>query len=264
MAPAGHPQRIRDGSSPATVMTLAVCALALPSAVLAYSGRLEGALPNPGANQGMGAFTSGLVDPHLARALATRPAGEGPLFRFTPAGLYTRPDHSVTVAVRVDEQTAKAIIVRGPANRGVPYVNPGAQTLHIASSAYSLGIAHGYQGFTPSPSNFTLPRETKIGDPVDLSNSYAPPTLDNSAAATVSRLAPRVQLEDKERAGRSPRTLESQGEQSVDVGGSYRVSRNFNVMAGVRYSQDRDRLKSMSPDGKSDSQAVYVGTQFHF
>lgn len=263
MAPAGHPKRIRDGSSPATVMTLAVCALALPSAVLAYSNRLEGALPNSGANQGMGAFAPGHVDPHLARALATRPTGEGPMFRFTPAGLSTRPDRSVTVAVRVDEQTAKAIIVRGPANRGVPYVNPGAQTLHIASSAYSLGIAHGYQGFTPAPTNFTLPHDPRHGDIPDLS-TYAASTQDNSAAATVSRLAPHVQLDDKERAGRSPRTLEAQGEQSVDVGGSYRVTRNFNVMAGVRYSQDRDRLKSTSPDGKSDSQAVYVGTQFHF
>jgi hypothetical protein len=262
MAPAGHPKRIKDGSSPATVMTLAVCALALPSAVLAYSGRLEGALPSPGANQGMGAFAAGHVDPHLARALATRPVGEGPMFRFTPAGLSSRPDRSVTIAVRVDEQTAKAIVVRGSLNHILPYVNPGPQTLHIASSAYSLGIAHGYQGFTPSPTNFTLPRENRHGDMPDLS-AYASTTTDNSAAATVSRLAPHVQLEEKDRAGRSP-ALEAQGEQSVDVGGSYRVSRNFDVTAGVRYSQDRDRLKSMSPDGKSDSQAVYVGTQFRF
>lgn len=263
MAPAGQSTHIKDGSSPATVMTLAVCALALPSAVLAYSTRLEGALPSPGANQGMGAFAPGHVDPHLVRALATRPTGPGTLFLFTPAGLQTRPDRSVTVAVRVDEKTAKAIVVRGSLNRVLPYVNPGPQTLHIASSAYSLGIAHGYQGFTPGPSNFSLPRETRSGDMPDLS-TYASPTTDNSAAATVSRLAPHVQLEEKDRAGRSPRTLEAQGEQSVDVSGSYRVSRNFNVMAGVRYSQDRDRLKSMSPDGKSDSQAVYVGTQFHF
>jgi hypothetical protein len=263
MAPAGHATRIKDGSSPATVMALAVCALALPSAVLAYSTKLESALPSPGANQGMGAFAPGHVDPHLARALATRPAGQGAIFRFTPAGLSTRPDRSVTVAVRVDEQTAKAIVVRGSLNRALPYVNPGQQTLHIASSAYSLGIAHGYQGFTPTASNFTLPREARNSDMPDLS-TYSSPKVDNSAAATVSRLAPRVQLEEKDRAGRSPRTLEAQGEQSVDVGGSYRVSRNFNVMAGVRYSQDRDRSKSLSPDGKSDSQAVYVGTQFHF
>jgi opacity protein-like surface antigen len=55
----------------------------------------------------------------------------------------------------------------------------------------------------------------------------------------------------------------SNGEQTVDVGGSYRVTRNFDVTAGVRYSQDRDRLKPTS-DAKSDSQAVFVGTQFRF
>jgi hypothetical protein len=263
MAPAGHNRRKAEGSSPAAVMGLAVCVLALPSAVLAYSGRLESTLPSAGANQGMGAFAPGHVDPHLARALAAVPVGEGPMFRFTPAGLSTRPDRSVTVAVRVDEKTAQAIVVRGPSIRGPAFAVPGPQVLHIASTAYNLGIAHGYQGFTPSPTNFTLPRDPKHGEMPDLS-AMASPSVDNSAAGTVSRLAPRVQLDDKERAGRSPRTLETLGEQSLDVGGSYRVSRNFDVTAGVRYSQDRDRLKSMSPDGKSDSQAVYVGTQFHF
>jgi hypothetical protein len=264
MAPTGQNTLASEGASPALVMTLAVCVLALPSAVLAYSGRLEGALPNPGANQGLGAFTPGRVDPHLARALAARPGGSGPMFRFTPAGLSTRPDRSVTVAVRVDEQTAHSIVVRGPANRGLPFVAPGAQTLHIASTAYSLGLAHGYQGFTPAPTNFTLPRDSHRTDMPDLSAYGAASNQDNSAAATVSRLAPRVQLEEKDRTGRAPRTLETLGEQSLDVGGSYRVSRNFDVTAGVRYSQDRDRLKSVSPDGKSDSQAVYVGTQFRF
>lgn len=261
MAPTGQNERVAEGSSPALVMGLAVCVLALPSAVLAYSGRLENALSGPGAGQGMGAFAPGHVDPHLARALSARPGGNL-LFRFTPAGLSARLDRSVTVAVRVDEQTAQAIVVRGPALRGQALVVPGPQVLHVASTAYNLGLAHGYQGFTAAPTNFALPRDTKHDIP-DLS-AYATPTADTSAAATVSRLAPRVQLEDRERAGRAPRTLEALGEQSLDVGGSYRVSRNFDVTAGVRYSQDRDRLKALSPDGKSDSQAVYVGTQFRF
>ena len=49
----------------------------------------------------------------------------------------------------------------------------------------------------------------------------------------------------------------------TDVGGAYRVTRNLDVTAGVRYSQDRERLKPLT-DGKQDSQAVYVGTQFRF
>lgn len=260
MAQAGQITLRDEGTSPALVMMLTVCVLALPSAILAYSGRLEGAaLPGIGTRENLGALSGNGVDPHLTRALAVRPESIGPLFRFTPAGLSNRPDRSVTVAVRVDEQTAHSIVVRGLANRPLPYATPGPQTLHIASTAYSLGLAHGYQGFTNTPSTFTLPRDSKHTDMPDIS-AYGAASTDTSAAGTVSRLAPRLQLEDKERAGRAPRTLETLGEQSLDVGGSYRVSRNFDVTAGVRYSQDRDRLKNVAPD----SQAVYVGTQFRF
>jgi len=78
-----------------------------------------------------------------------------------------------------------------------------------------------------------------------------------------SRFAARIALEEEQTAGRSPRTAESISDQSVDVGGSYRVTRNLDVTAGVRYSQDRDRLAPIT-NGKQDSQAVYVGTQFRF
>ena len=70
-------------------------------------------------------------------------------------------------------------------------------------------------------------------------------------------------LGEHERPGRAPRTLESVGEQSVDLGGSYRLTRNIDVTAGVRYSQDRDRIVPPA-EAKADNQAVYVGTQFRF
>ncbi|MFC3213373.1 hypothetical protein [Novosphingobium panipatense] len=41
------------------------------------------------------------------------------------------------------------------------------------------------------------------------------------------------------------------------------MTENLDVTAGVRYSQDRERLVPLT-DGKQDSQAVYVGTQFKF
>jgi hypothetical protein len=52
-------------------------------------------------------------------------------------------------------------------------------------------------------------------------------------------------------------------EDTVDVGGSLRVSRNLDVTAGVRYSQELERLRPIT-DGKQDNQAVYVGTQYRF
>jgi hypothetical protein len=64
-------------------------------------------------------------------------------------------------------------------------------------------------------------------------------------------------------AGRAPRTFAGDGNDQVDLGGSYRVTRNLDVTAGVRYSQERERLIPPA-DGKQDNQAVYVGTQFRF
>ena len=50
--------------------------------------------------------------------------------------------------------------------------------------------------------------------------------------------------------------------QEVELGGSYRVSKNLDVTAGVRYSSD-DRLGPLTNEQR-DNQAVYVGTQFRF
>ena len=74
---------------------------------------------------------------------------------------------------------------------------------------------------------------------------------------------PRIEFTDREIAGRSPNTLDSTAAQTVGVGGSFRLSPNLNVTAGVRYQSERDRLVPLT-DGSQDSQAVYVGTQFRF
>ena len=83
------------------------------------------------------------------------------------------------------------------------------------------------------------------------------------AADKPSRLQPRIELEDREIAGRSPNTLDSVAQQTVGLGGSFRLSQNLNVMAGVRYSQERERLDPLTNSVK-DSQAVYVGTQIKY
>ena len=50
---------------------------------------------------------------------------------------------------------------------------------------------------------------------------------------------------------------------SLDVGGSYSLSRHIAVTGGVRYNIERDRLTALQDD-RRDSQAVYVGTAFKF
>ncbi len=63
--------------------------------------------------------------------------------------------------------------------------------------------------------------------------------------------------------GASERALDPDRAYSVDVTGSYRLSRNLDVTAGVRLQRENDRLAPLT-DERQDSQAVYVGTQFRF
>jgi hypothetical protein len=79
-----------------------------------------------------------------------------------------------------------------------------------------------------------------------------------------SRFAARVAVEEEAKTGASPRSIDSRSDQAVDVAGSYRLTRNLDVTAGVRYSQERDRLAPLAESAQQDSQAVYVGTQFRF
>ena len=50
---------------------------------------------------------------------------------------------------------------------------------------------------------------------------------------------------------------------SVDLGGSYSLSRRIAVTGGVRYRIDHNRIAAMADD-RRDSQAVYIGTAFKF
>ncbi len=77
-----------------------------------------------------------------------------------------------------------------------------------------------------------------------------------------SRFTTRLSIDEKRAPGRAPRTFAGEAGE-VDLSGAYRVTENLNVTAGVRYSQERERLRPLT-DGRQDSQAVYVGTQFSF
>ena len=242
--------KTRRGLSPAIVLSCAVCALALPSAVLAFTSSFDARPVSLTAHSSLAELPAAEVDPRFARTLALHGSSRGQLFRFTPAGSATRPDRAVTVAVRVDPETARAISVR--AGSGDAQLASSAGSLRIAPTAYSLGVARGYQ-------SFTFLGDPRHGDGGDLGSFR----LRTSGPDDPSRLAPRIALDARAKTGRAPRTLEGNGEQTVDVGGSYSLTRNLDVTAGVRYSQERDRLLPVI-DGQKDSQAVYVGTQFRF
>lgn len=242
----------RSSVATGAMLAAAVSVLALPSAVLAFSSRLS-ALPETAAK--LDSFTTTPADAQLATAVPVRSLAKGHLFRFTPAGTPTRPDRSVTVAVRVDPQTARAITVQGNRLAAAPVT--GVAQLRIAPTAFTLGVSRGYQSFAQG---LVTPSEIRKIDMPDLATFRAGGA---GAQPAPSRFSPRITLDDKDAAGRAPRTFAGDKDPLVDVGGAYRVTRNLDVTAGVRYSQDRERLQSLT-DGKQDNQAVYVGTQFRF
>ena len=238
------------GVSAGLVLAGAALALSLPTADLALGG-FEGETVSIAARGSFGSFTPASVDPELARLLADRNSSKARLMRFTPAGAPNRPDRSVTVAIRVDAETARAISVRsaiasaqGEAGRG-----PGA--IVLAPTRFNLGVARGYKSFAQP---IILPDVQRIDMP-DLA-TFAPQT-DQSGSS--SRFSARILLDEK---GQMARSHDQASRKSVDVAGSYRVLRNLDVTAGVRYS-GRDRLDPLT-DARQDSQAVYVGTQFRF
>lgn len=207
-------------------------------------------------------FTPATVDPELAQRVAASVRAKGLDFSFTPAGNSTPSDQTITVAVRVDDQTARAISVRSAA-KVAQAQQPGTRSsIAIAPTRYNLGVARGYQGFAKPKK--TLATDLSVG-----LNSVQMPDLsefkpsEGIAEQKPSRFKPRISLEQDGNVGRSPQTLEGLGEQSVDLGGAYRVTKNLDVTAGVRISQERDRIDPLT-DNVQDSQAVYVGTQFRF
>jgi hypothetical protein len=245
----------RSGTAAGLVLAAAVGALALPSAVLAFStGITVRPVADADKSESLSSVSAPTVDASLAQAISMRMMPKGQAFRFTPAGTATRPDRSITVAVRVDADSARAISVsKGTDSK--PGLG-GLTALRIAPTAFNLGVSRGYQAFGQSGS--VIPQVRKIDMP-DLS-AFGPGSSVNDDPA---RFSTRLLVDEREHTGRAPRTFETAGQQTVDLGGSYRLTGNLNVTAGVRYSHERDRLAPLT-DGKQDSQAVYVGTQFRF
>lgn len=237
----------------------AACAsvlVALPSAGLAVDAMgSDNALSLPGT---FANFTPASVDPRMAEFVSTRITGKGKLMRFTPAGMAERRGKPVTVAVRVSDDTAQAISVRSTLAAREGQQIAAASPVRIAPTRYDLGIARGYQKFA-SP-QVELDETLSSAAIPDLATFKPSPGVKPDR----SRFGARIALEEQRQPGSNPRTRDSAGDQALDVAGSYRVTDNLNVTAGVRYEQDRDRLDPVTDSAQQDSQAVYVGTQFRF
>lgn len=245
----------RGGMTASLLLGCCVALLALPSAVLAFSTDFRGKNAHAPDDGEIDSLSPELTQENLNRAIAMRSLAKGQLFPFTPAGTPSQQDRSVTVAVRVDPEAAKAIIVHGRVPLAQAEQNPGS--LRIAPAAFNLGVSRGYQNFSQ---NLVPQAPSKpMAELPDLKRFNLAPS---TAKKDESRFSTRISLDEKKPSGRAPRTFAVDGSE-VDLGGAYRVTEHLDVTAGVRYSQERERLVPLT-DGRQDSQAVYVGTQFKF
>lgn len=249
---ASQGNQVRGSMKTGALLAGCVGVLALPSAVMALSGRFVTA---SAAVTPIDSLEPANSSENLSLVIAMRSLAKGQPFPFTPAGTPNRPDRSVTVAVRVDPEAAKGIIVRGRSLVAQVAMDPSR--LPIAPTAFNLGISRGYQNFAPEPA--AQPAAKGLAELPEIRKfSLQAGAVDNSH----SRFSTRLSIDEKRAPGRAPRTFAGEAGE-VDLSGAFRVTENLDVTAGVRYSQERERLLPLT-DGRQDSQAVYVGTQFRF
>jgi hypothetical protein len=197
---------------------------------------------------GVGYFTPAAADPRLA-AIFARGGFNNQGFRFTPVSVGR--NRAVTVAVRATtgNRSIANLAMPSQATAIAPSPAPGLQPL-----SYSLGAAVGWKRFAL----------TGEANRVDIGTLPVVRDRSNTGVSYNSRKwSSRLQVAPDRPVGLVPRTANGSDSLSVDVGGSYRLTRNLDVTAGVRYRQDRDRLEPRVDD-RRDSQAVYVGTAFRF
>ena len=194
----------------------------------------------------LSSFTPANADPKLAAALAGKSLSLTD-FKFTPAPAKGRPSQ-VRVAIRARVNT--------PANTAIAEANaPTSAVNSLAPASYNLGVAVGWHRFAVS------------GDVAKVKG--VDPALGGRATAIVGvsyslkRFTGRVAVGADKSDGRALPALRKGDTYSLDVGGSYDLSRHIALTGGVRYNVERDRLSALQDD-RRDSQAVYIGTAFKF
>lgn len=192
-----------------------------------------------------GSFTPASADPKLA-ALLDRSGTGNSNFRFTPADAPSDRSRSVTVAVRARNTRTLA------SSSTVPTALPASVSL--APIAYNLGVSVGWKRFVVGAdvAKFDLNGQPGSQDRVDVGIGYE----GKRAAASIKATKTKPLDVRQELAGEVPTY-------SLDMAGSFSLTRNIDLTAGVRYKSERDRLPQLQ-DSRRDSQAVYIGTVFRF
>lgn len=201
-----------------------------------------------GMEGGIGSFTPASADPKLAAALARSGLGASG-FRFTPSEAHDEGSHPVTVAVRSRSSHAS--------NESASRTIAPSSTVSVAPIAYNLGLSVGWKRFALSGDVTHVDLGGKPGSTqsLDMGLSYTGKRASGRVKASASK-----PIEDD-----APALIAENPSYSIDVGGSYSLTRNLDLTAGLRYKSERDsdRLQRLADD-RRDSQAVYIGAAFRF
>ena len=189
-------------------------------------------------------FTPAEADPRLAAIFAGRGASIAD-YSFTPAAAAKGRPGQVRVAIRA----------RGAPTPARPVeVAVASPISNLSPAQYDIGVAAGWKRFavsggisrTSSPDPIIGTRETTV-----VGVSY-----------NLKKFTGRVSVGGERNNSRIAQLIRPDSV-SVDLGGSYNVSRNIAVTGGVRYKIERDQIPALDKDQR-DSKAVYVGTAFRF
>jgi hypothetical protein len=231
----------------ATAGAFSMLALSLSPAISA-SADLRSMKPRVslGARGGLGAFTPATTDARLS-ALLARSGISSSGMRFTPASASVRLNRSVTVAVRARTM--------GNASGGERMALVNASTTAVMPVAYDLGLAVGWKRFALSGGV----------EKVDLGALGGRQAVDLGVSYSIKKFTTRVAVGSDRATPNTPKALAGDAGVSVAMSGSYSLTRNLDVTAGLKFrASDRDRLGPVVADTRRDSQAVYIGTAFKF
>ena len=190
-------------------------------------------------------FTPANADPKLAAALGRRGLALTD-FNFTPAPAKGRPSQ-VRVAIRARPATPARTQLASAADTS-------AAVSALTPTTYNLGLAVGWRRFAVSGEV----AKVKDSDPAVGGRESAVVGVSYSLKKFTGRVAAGAERSDGALAA-----LRQGDNYSLDVGGSYSLTKRVAVTGGVRYNIERDRLSALKDD-RRDSQAVYVGTALKF
>ncbi|KQM93714.1 hypothetical protein ASE70_13070 [Sphingomonas sp. Leaf22] len=191
-----------------------------------------------------GSFTPAAADPRLTAALS-RTALNAPGFQFTPSEGAVIGNRSIKVAVRGRSLQPNRLPERVAAAAPVQTLNP---------VAYNLGVSVGWKRLAVSGDVTRLDLAGQPGsrEQMGVGVSFSGRKFTGRVGAISDR-----PLADQ------PALIADAPAYSLDMGGSYKLTRNLDVTAGVRYRSERERMLRIARDNR-DSQAIYVGTAFRF